>query len=126
LRNASSRPLRIWPFMLPWGNIHAVDVLGLTPTGEPLIWSGPIADPGPEDPLVLRPGDVQSGVTTLDTLPTLEAQLRATDVLVLWRYELRVDDVAGVTTGAVVFPRRGARPVSSTAGTPPRPRRPAR
>jgi hypothetical protein len=93
-------PLKLWP------GVHAIDVLGLTATGEPLIWSGPMVDGGPEDAWLLLPGDVRAGTCTLDTLPTLEAQLRATDVLVLWRHELRLDNAVGVTTGAVVFPRR--------------------
>jgi hypothetical protein len=49
----------------------------------------------------------------METLPTLDAQLRATDVHVLWRYTLRLDDGVGVTTGAVVFPRRRSDPVAT-------------
>ncbi len=99
--------------MLPWGDVHAIDAIGLAPTGEPLIQSLPIIDPGPSDALILRPGDSRSGVSTLETLPTLEAQLVATDVLVLWRYALHLDDGVGVTTGAVVFPQRRPSPAAT-------------
>lgn len=108
IRNVSGRTLQLWPSLLPWSAAHTLDLLGVATTGEAIIPSRPIDDPGPEDSFTLPPGDSRSGLAALDTLSGLDARLGATDVLVLWRYELRLDDGVGMATGAVVFRRRGA------------------
>jgi hypothetical protein len=110
LVNTSSQPLNVYPFQLPWGNPNSVQIAATTLHGEmlPVVW--PIADPGPEEPLVLEPGKTLTGDLLLgdrvDAGDLLRAR-RTGDVMVAWCYAFTPlgEKEGHKATGIVMVPR---------------------
>lgn len=100
LRNISREPISLYPSWLPWGNPNSIQVAALTATGEviPTFW--PIADPPPETPMTVSPGQTLTGEFELNTrFKNLGQHLKQTDVLILWTY--RFSPMGGGSAGRV-------------------------
>jgi hypothetical protein len=109
LTNTSGQPLRLYRFLLPWGNANAIELAAVGTNGEIPAVFWPIDDPGPEEPLVLAPGESLDGETVLrHRINEIGAARSRSDVIVIWCYRFTVlgERPAGRISGTVVVPKR--------------------
>lgn len=109
LRNISKNPISVYPSRLPWGNPNSIEVAALTAAGEVIPSYWPIADPPPDTPATVSPGQTLKGDFDLNQrFENLEQHLKQTDILILWTYRFlptsggSADRVSGVS----LLPRR--------------------
>lgn len=111
LQNASAAPIKLYPSWLPWGNPNSIEVAAIDHRGRFLRTSWPIADPGPELPRAIAPGETLRGDFELQSrIEDLESALNGGDVLVMWAYRLPSPDQKDrrVSSGVLVLPKRPA------------------
>ena len=109
LTNTSAQPLRLYRFLLPWGNANAIELAAVGTNGEIPAVFWPIDDPGPEEPFVLSPGQSLEGETVLRyRINEIAAARSRSDVIVTWCYRFSVigEAAAGRVSGTVVIPKR--------------------
>lgn len=88
LVNVSNKPLRLYPYELPWCNPHSLHLAAVTTDGVPLQNIYPIADPGPESEIVVEPGASRDGEYALNWTLDFEKASKERDILVLWSYRV--------------------------------------
>lgn len=109
LTNVSGQPLRLYHFMLPWGNANAIDVSAVATNGETPAVFWPIDDPGPDEPFVLSSGESLEGESVLAyRIPDVAKARAKSDVLIAWCYRFMVigESKSGRLDGTVVLPKR--------------------
>jgi|SRR6266487_1014880 len=109
LTNTSGQPLRLYRFLLPWGNANAIELAAVGTNGDIAAVFWPIDDPSAEQPFGLAPGQSLEGETFLRyRITEIDAARSRSDVVVTWCYRFTVldDQSAGRITGTVVVPKR--------------------
>jgi hypothetical protein len=111
LRSVSTQSFSLYPYQLPWGNPNSINLWAYTQSHMPLQTIWPIADPGPETPLTVAPGDVLQGDFLLQSrIGGLAEALSRADVTVTWQYSIPEEHpgTSGPLTGGVVVPQQQA------------------
>jgi hypothetical protein len=106
LVNISKKPMRLYPYELPWGNPNSLHLAAVTTDGVPLQNIYPIADPGPESEIVVEPGASRDGQYALYWTLDFEKVPKERDIHMLWSYRVPHDDHKSTCSGVVVIPSK--------------------
>jgi hypothetical protein len=108
LVNVAKKPLRLYPYELPWGSPHSLHLAAVTTDGVPLQNIYPIVDPGPESEIVVEPGASQEGEYAVHRVLDFEKASKEKDIMVLWSYRVPHGDGDHDSTcsGVVVIPSK--------------------
>ena len=90
LRNLGSQDLVVPYGYLPWdGDVMSLDLRTTGSPGTPLRREAVIADPVPGPPWRIKAGQrMQGEINLTGAFPDLAEELRRTDVMVLWSYQI--------------------------------------
>ncbi len=107
LTNISKRPLELYPWQLPWGNPHSLSFAAVTTTGTRLSNRYPIADPGPEQKVLVASGATLEGEYDIAWGLAYEDAHKTQDVLLLWAYRLTngFERPFPICTGVAIIPK---------------------
>jgi hypothetical protein len=110
LKWLSREPVDLYPFELPWGNSHSLELWARDASGEELQGYYFIDDPPFQSPVTLSHGKVLEGTFLLSgRFPRIAGALRQSSVVVMWRYPHRSskDRPRESVTGRLVIAQEG-------------------
>ncbi len=107
----SKEPVDLYPFELPWGNSHSLELWARDASGEELQGHYFIDDPPSQSPVTLSQGKVLEGDFLLSgRFSHIAEALRQSSVVVMWRYPHRSskDRPRESVTGRLVIAQEGS------------------